>query len=132
MDKCLLSIKPTINLSAGAFCEAYVNGQLEAAKWMLTINPTIDVASSYHLFPLICEGGHLEVAKWLFLMNPNIDVFSGFNGACSSGELEVAQWIWSVKSTSCNTFDLSYALFRARRHRNVDIVQWLLSLNHCM
>ena len=84
-----------------AFRQACMNGNLELAKWLLKVNPNIDIsAKNEHAFRWACMNGHLELAKWLLEINPYIDITSNSNeaflGACFNGKLNVAQWLSKI------------------------------------
>ena len=83
MAQWLLSIRPTINVSAlndYAFRVTCINQDVEMAKWLYSIKPDIDIEEA---FVTICEeiNGNLEFAQWLLSVKPDIDISAQNNRA---------------------------------------------------
>lgn len=76
----LLKFYPKLMIRNDTFRDVCANGQLETAKWVLNVNPDIDI-SAYNEAPFRCAclNGHLEVAKWLLFVNPNINISTNNN-----------------------------------------------------
>ena len=77
------------------------HGQIEIAKWFISICPTIEISFGNECaFRTACENGHLKVAQWLLSIKPDINVSAlneyAFRIACEQGNLNVAQWLLSI------------------------------------
>jgi ankyrin repeat protein len=100
-----------------AFRWACRNGHLNVAKWLLSIEPSIDVRRfGDAAFRSACYNGHLRVAKWLLSIEPLIDIRayknSTFNWACKYGQFRVAKWLQRIAPASENS---SMKAFKSRR-----------------
>lgn len=134
--KWLLHIHPTRfddDLCASAFVSACLNGRLESAKFLLCINPTIDVLRINRAFINASHNGNLEVAKWLFpMVSPSKMYWTDFNyafrAACGYGHLEFAKWLLSVKP-DIDVFACDHLAFiNACRLGKIQVTKWLQSL----
>jgi hypothetical protein len=109
-------------------------GKLNVAKWLLQINPDIDIsAGSESAFRNACYYGHLSVAQWLLEVCPDIDmsVYNeyAFHYACVNGHLLVAQWLLSVKPTINISILEDLTFSNACLSGHLLVAQWLLTVN---
>lgn len=111
----------------------YLDGNFEVAKWMISIQPNIDICQKNNLiFKSICRANNVEMAKWLFSLKPDMDIYEDdfylFYDACIYGRLELAQWLFSLKPD----LDISKneeELFRdVCENNHIFVVKWLLSI----
>jgi len=125
-------LQPFIN-NVG-FNWACSNGELEIAKWLVSVKPDIDISeNNENAFNKACEYGYLELAKWLLLVKPDINISvdneKAFCGACENNELEVAQWLLSVKPDINISIDCDNVFKLVCESNLVEIAQWLSTLN---
>jgi ankyrin repeat protein len=90
-----------------AFHVACYNCHLHIAKWLLSVEPSIDVRKYDDIaFRGACYNGHHAVAKWLLSIEPSIDVRANddeaFCWACYKGHLHVAKWLQRLIPTLKN------------------------------
>jgi hypothetical protein len=73
----LLQLYPNISeyYKERAFHKVCCYGQLEVAKWLLSVKQDIDISCFWHFaFCNACEEGLLEVAQWLQSLKPYLYV----------------------------------------------------------
>lgn len=129
-----LSMYPMLNVyNDEIFTRACMNGHLELAKWLLTVNPHTNISIyEEEAFGVACQYGHLEVAKWLLLVKPDINVSAcdeyAFRCACENGHLVVAKWLLSIKPnidiSACDERAFRWACQRG----HLEVAQWLISV----
>lgn len=84
------------------FANACLNGHLEIAQWLYTIDQNVFYTNEYYSdnFVLSCESGNLKIPQWLFEINPNINIHRfndyAFYRVCNLGHLEIAQWLYNI------------------------------------
>lgn len=123
----------SINVSLTvAFQKACRHGCLEVAKWIHSIQPTINVsARREYAFKIACKYSHLEVAKWLYSIQPS-DVSAcgefAFRSACENGHLRVAQWLYQINLT-LDVYEQFIGVFlSACRNEHLEVAQWIHSI----
>jgi ankyrin repeat protein len=114
-----------------AFRYACLNGHLHVAKWLLSIKPTINISAlNEEVFRWSCSNGQLHVAQWLLSVKPDI-VISYFNEcafrwACNNNQLHVAQWLLSVKPDINISVWNENAFRMACHYEDLRVAVWLL------
>ena len=120
--KYILSLRGDIEISDKLFQKCCYNGQIEMSKWLLSVNPTIDVSSDNEFaFRKACSSGHLELAQWLLSVKPTINISANtdeaFREACLFGRLDVVKWLISMKEmdekVNRRGFDAAYVMEQA-------------------
>ena len=107
-----------------AFMSACDNGHLEVAKWLVLISGTDDKNGSM-AFVYACESNHPDVAKWLMTVDSRIQPCSdAFSSACGNGHLEIAKWLSEFE---CMVPD-AYAFSNACANGYIDIAKWVQPL----
>ena len=124
-------LQPFIN-NVG-FNWACSNGELEIAKWLVSVKPDIYISeNNENAFNKACEYGYLELAKWLLLVKPDINISvdneKAFRYACINGKLIVAQWLLSIKPDINISVEDEYAFCGACENNELEVAQWLLSV----
>jgi aerobic-type carbon monoxide dehydrogenase small subunit (CoxS/CutS family) len=113
------------------FIDLCEKGNLDEAKQMLKLNPTINSsANNKEAFCGACSEGHLAVAKWLLEINPKMSVDEcEFCDACTNGHLAVARWLLEINpNMNISAFnDWSFRL--SRQNDYLLVAEWLQSLN---
>jgi ankyrin repeat protein len=110
------------------------NGNLVLAKWLLEINPLINISvDNNSVFYYACISGNLEIAKWLISINPNIDISYDnefvFCSVCENGQLDVAKWLLEIKPDIDITICNEYPFFSAIENMRLNVVEWFTTLN---
>lgn len=134
----LLSVKEIVRSgnargAAAAFRWACAKGHLDIAKWLLIVQPPIDVrALGDDAFRCACVNGHLHVAKWLLCIEPSTSTAAHDNAlfywSCRSGHLRVAKWLLSMEPL-IEVRSHEDAAFRwACRYGYFDVAKWLQRL----
>lgn len=103
----IFNICPSINVSCKneyAFRIAVINNHTDVCKWLLAINPKINVdifkGILYEKFWEFCTIGDKENAKWLFHICPSVDKFINhclYIVVCANNHISVAKWLTKVK-----------------------------------
>jgi len=119
------------------FAQTCKHGHLAVAKWILdTINPSKEsILNHVKLLSSVCYRGHMVVARWLF------ETFPDTLNECGMHRLSCA-FIEMAKKNDMHTMKFiqslpgaprweAGALSFARRHRNTEMIVWLLSLPGC-
>ena len=80
------------------FLYACFNGNLNLAKWLLEIKPTINISAyDEFAFHYACNNGYLNVAKWLLKIKPTINISAhneyAFCEACKNEHLDIVKWL---------------------------------------
>lgn len=81
-----------------AFAISCRHGDIQFAKWILSLDPTIDIAANYNnAFLNSCSEGFIEIAQWLLSLNQsilyNIDRENLFINTCRYGNVETVLWL---------------------------------------
>lgn len=123
-----------INAAYNAFLFACMNGKLELAKYIYSLNNKIDIRSNCdEIFRWTCAEGHLDVIKYLLFLDDEIDLNclydEPFQNACSNGHLNVAKYIYNNSYVKIhNNYD--YAIREAYHYKHYNVVKWLLSIGN--
>jgi hypothetical protein len=116
-----------------AFCSACYYGQLETAKWLLSVKPSININDYERAFRNACGNGHLEIAKWFLSIKPSINISAkneqAFRCACGNGHLETAKWLLSIKPSINISADNEDAFRCACENGHLEIAKWILYVN---
>lgn len=121
------------NINQSLFINACLDGHLEAAKWIVSVNPNIDISCDNECaFTSACSRGYLELAKWLLSIHPTIDISVynelAFRGACNSGHLEVAKWLLLIKPTINISAENDFAFRTSCTKGYLDMAKWLQTI----
>lgn len=94
---------PSVAVDEKPFSWACAEGHLEVAKWLLEVNPNININISNgneYIFRSVCSHGHLHVAKWLLEIKPDIVISAennvAFFSACRYKNNDVALWLTTL------------------------------------
>ena len=118
-----------------AFCYACWCGHLEFAKWLLHVNPDININISIieQAFCVACCNGQLELAQWLLHLKPDINISAKnewvFRETCIHGHLEVVKWLLSVKPDINISVNSAWVFHRTCEKGHLEVAKWLLSMN---
>lgn len=80
------------------FLKACVNNDIKFAKYLLELDPTIDVSiKDDAIFSECCNNDSLDVIKWLYEIIPNISIIAKHEhsicGACYYGHIDTTRWL---------------------------------------
>ena len=126
-------MEPSINITANddVFSWACGHGHLKIAKWILKINPSIDIfARTGEAFRWACVEGHLKVTKWLFKNKPSVLPLCKYaiHCACSGGHLNIAKWLLKVDPAIDISIDNECIFRLACENRQLKAAKWLLKI----
>ncbi len=108
-------------------------GHLKLGKWILEVNPTINVSKhDNYAFCVSCRNGHLKVAKWLFSLDPTINIRAYneyiFREACMNGRLKIAKWLLRIKPEIYVPVCDNYVFYNACKYNYLELAQWLTTI----
>jgi hypothetical protein len=115
------------------FVNACFYGNLQKAKGLLYVHPTIDI--SVEAFCKACGNAHLNVAFWILKIKPefyisaetNEGFISAFLMACYYGWLNVVKWIYLMKHIDINHVEKAFVW--ACKNGHLEIAQWIYQVN---
>lgn len=114
-----------------AFYWASLNGHIDIAEWILTLDDLYFVDNIKYIFCRACESGNIAVAKWL-KKNYNIDVHElddySFRWAAFYGHLDILQWLYSLDNNILLDY-LQDALISSCTKGHLNMAKWIISLN---
>jgi ankyrin repeat protein len=129
------------NWRDSAFRGSCKYGQIEVAKWLISINA--DKSALYSLgadihsendyaFRKSCRNGHIEVAKWLYSLG-GVDIHDNednvFRDSCTGGHIEVAKWLHSLGGINIHANN-DYVFRMSCDKGHIEIVKWLLDISN--
>lgn len=128
-----LTYKQRMHVLNTAFRWTCAFGHLNVAKWLLGIQPKIDVsAEDEFAFRFACSRGHLAVVKWLLFIKPTIDVSRydefAFRFACNHGHLHVAKWLLFINPTIDIHTKNQNAFCAACENGHLHVAKWLFTV----
>lgn len=117
--------------------------QQHVVEWLITL-PEVEVSYWYYgvdcdtgleTFVKMCENGWIDLAKWMhqYLVDhkSNIDYCDAFMSAYLYDQVEVVDWLYSIAGEEIDLHeDNDRAFKRACLHGNLDILKWLMSVDH--
>jgi ankyrin repeat protein len=116
------------------FRESCRNGHLEIAKWLLEIDPRINIGSIYgyheiNIFIDSCYRGQLHIAQWLYQFNNNlVYITRAFAMSCKNGHLHIVKWLMDIAPDIDISIDNDYAFRESCKYGYLDVAQWLVEI----
>lgn len=114
-----------------AFSTTCANGHIDLAKWLLIIEPNINVnANGDYALVGASENNHINVVKWLLSLEKNYNLKEAFIKSCSNGNLAIAKIILN----ECNNLldenvELKNSIFNSVcMFGRFEVAEWLLEI----
>lgn len=119
ISRWLLSLNPNLSQHINkAFISACEHGDHEKAKWLYSMDSSVDVDDSF--VRACCRVEDLEFMQWLYdLTTANVSIAKGFAKACRMHNFIVAKWCFDKDPTILTT-----ELFKEIIDINGETINW--------